>query len=230
MKPIIGVVGKVIESNGRTIVMSFEGIRRGIIKYGGIPILILPNQDLDYLGDSPDNLPGLTEEEKEDLKRTIDLCDGIISPGTDYLFEYDKFIYEYALEKDMPILGICGGMQLMSLCDINEDEYKLTRIETNINHKQPEVDYVHKVYVEKDSLLHKIVGTKEISVNSRHIYCINGVKDMKISGISEDGVVEAIEYENKKFVLGLQWHPENMYNYDEYADKIFKHFIEECKK
>lgn len=230
MKPIIGVVGRVIENEGKTIVMSFEGVRRSIIKHGGIPYLILPNQDLDYLSDTPSKLPLLTTEEKEDLKRIIDLCDGIVMPGTNYLFEYDKFIYTYALEKNLPILGICGGMQLMSLCDIGEEEQTLTLIESTINHKEPDKDYVHKVAINEDSLLYKIVGEKEIRVNSRHRYCINGVKDMKVCGVSEDGFIEAIEYSDRKFVIGIQWHPETMYTYDEASKKIFEYFINTCKE
>lgn len=230
MKPIIGVIGKVIENEGKSIVMSFEGIRRGIIRYGGIPVLILPNQDIDYLSDKSGNLPKLTAEEKEDLKRIIDTCDGIIMPGTNYLFDYDNFIYTYALEKDIPILGICGGMQLMSLCDIGEEEQTLTLIESSINHKQPDVDYVHKVILDEDSLLYKIVGEKEIMVNSRHRYCINGVKNMKVCGMSEDGFMEAIEYSDRKFVIGFQWHPETMYTYDEPSRKIFEYFINACKE
>ena len=151
-------------------------------------------------------------------------------PGTNYLFEYDEFIYKYAFDKELPILGICGGMQLMSLCDINEEEQTLTLIESNINHKQPDAQYVHKVTIDEESLLYKIVGEKEINVNSRHRYCINGVKDMKVCGMSEDGYIEAIEYRDKNFVIGVQWHPEIMCDFDEPSNKIFEYFIKACKE
>ena len=90
------------------------------------------------------------------------------------------------------------------------------------------MDYVHKVILDEDSLLYKIVGEKEIMVNSRHRYCINGVKNMKVCGMSEDGFMEAIEYSDRKFVIGFQWHPETMYTYDEPSRKIFEYFINAC--
>lgn len=232
MKPIIGIVGRV-EKNWRNTktVQCHEGVRKNVLHNGGVPITILPTQDIYYEDKAPHTLPRLTIEEKEDLKRIIDLCDGIIIPGTCVLYEFDEFIYEYALSKDIPILGICGGMQQMVICDNKKVEEKpLEKIESIINHFQFDVDYVHKVSIIPNTILSSIIKEDEITVNSRHNYKARGVNDLVVSGISEDGIIEAVEMPGKKFVLGVQWHPENMCEYDKFSNKIFESFLNKCKK
>ena len=148
-------------------------------------------------------------------------------PGTYKLFEYDRFIYEYSLKKDISILGICGGMQLMGLVD-NIEKDILVKNNTDLNHFKREVKYVHKVNIIENTLLSKIINKKEIKINSRHNYHLNKVNNLKISSYSEDRLIEAVELPNKKFVLGVQWHPESMLEYDEYSNKILKSFIDGC--
>ena len=229
-KPIIGIVGRSdTSSEDYNIICCFENIRRSIIKQGAIPILILPNQDLDYETSIPKEIDRLTSYEKEDLKKVVDLCDGIVMPGTYKLFEYDRFIYEYALNKDIPILGICGGMQLMGIVDNNEKEI-LVKNDTNLKHFQKGVKYVHKINIIKDTLLSKIINKKEIEINSRHNYHLSKVNNLKVSAYSEDGFIEAIEMPNKRFILGVQWHTESMLEYDENSNEIFKVFIDSCIK
>lgn len=231
-KPIIGIVGRYdITTEDYRVICCYENIRRSIIKKGGIPILILPNQDLDYESVSSKDIDKLTIEQKNDLIRIIDMCDGILMPGSYRLFEYDKFIYEYSLKKDIPILGICGGMQLMALVDnpLSSSNEIIIKNNTEINHFKGGEKYVHKINIIKDSLLYKILNKEEIEVNSRHNYHIEKTKDLKVCGYSEDGLVEAIEYPNKKFVLGVEWHPESMLEYDGDSNKIFEAFINSCK-
>lgn len=229
-KPIIGIVGRSdTSSEDYNIICCFENIRRSIIKHGGIPILILPNQNLDYEPSIPKEIDRLTLSEKEDLKKVIDLCDGIVMPGTYKLFEYDRFIYEYSLSKDIPILGICGGMQLMGIVDNNEKEI-LVKNDTNLKHFQKGIKYVHKINIIEDTLLRRIINKKEIEINSRHNYHLSKVNNLKVSAYSEDGFIEAVEMLNKRFVLGVQWHPESMLEYDENSNKIFKSFIDSCMR
>ena len=160
-KPIIGIVGRSdTSSEDYNIICCFENIRRSIIKKGGIPILILPNQDLDYESISSHDIDKLTMEQKNDLIRIIDMCNGILMPGSYRLFEYDKFIYEYSLNKNIPILGICGGMQLMGLVDnpLSRSNEIIMKNDTKINHFQRGEKYVHKINIIPDSLLHKILN------------------------------------------------------------------------
>lgn len=233
MKPIIGVIGRPdMASDDDKVVCIWEGTRRAIVKKQGIPFMILPNQDVEYETLRPKDTPRLTCDEKEDLKRLVDMCDGLLIPGGYKWYEFDEFIYNYALEKNISILGICAGMQMM--CRIDKDkndicEDNTVRNNTLINHHQREKQYVHYVNIIEGTLLSKIIGENKIKVNSKHNYHVENIVDLKISAYSEDGLIEAIEYENKKFVIGVQWHPETMLEYDENANKIFDEFMNKCR-
>lgn len=225
MKPIIGIVGRVGSDDGYTTIYSSDSVRRCIIKKGGIPILIMPPNDKDLDKIDSREILELTESERYDLKKVIDLCDGIVMPGSYRLFNYDNFIYEYASNLDKPILGICAGMQLMGLMDTN-----LKLKQNDSFHFQKNVKYVHEVKIIKNTLLYQILKKDVIKVNSRHNYHIDKVNNLIISGISSDGLIEAVEAKNKKFILGVQWHPEVMLDYDDDSNKIIDSFINACSK
>lgn len=233
MKPIIGVIGRPdMASDDDKVICMYESTRRAIIKKDGIPFLILPNQDVEYESVRPKDTPKLTEEEKDDLKKVVDLCDGLLIPGGYKWYEYDEFIYNYALEKNMPILGICAGMQMMCRIDQNKNaicEDTTIKNETLINHHQKGNKYAHSINIVDDTKLSKIIMEKEIKVNSRHNYHVDKIVNLKVSAYSEDGLIEAVEYEDKNFVIGVQWHPESMLDYDLNANKIFDEFMRQSK-
>ena len=125
----------------------------------------------------------------------------------------------------MPVLGICKGMQLLASIDNGKECNQL--INTSIEHRQKGKRYVHRLHIIDETLLSSIITEENILVNSKHRYHVTKTNKFKVSAYSEDGLIEAIEMPNKKFVLGVQWHPEKMYYYDENADKIFKRFVKE---
>lgn len=160
----------------------------------------------------------------------LDLIDGIIIPGGDFALDpswyvngdtpkfapskrlaFDVEIIAKALERDMPLLGICAGMQIlagMHGCKLSSDIIKYSK--TGATHRGTDpYQYAHNVIVESDSLLESISQVQEFGVNSHHSEGVVEVAgDIKISGISGDGIIEAIEVAGKKFALGVQWHPE----------------------
>lgn len=232
-KPIIGIVGRPgIKSNEEKVISIGEYYRLAVVKKGGIPVLILPNQNSIYESTNPHEIPRMTESEKNDLRKIIDMCDGILMQGGNEWYEYDEFICNYAINKNIPLLGICLGMQLMGKVDTNNETASDISIKnnTNINHDQKGIKYVHKVNIDKDSLLYKIIGKHQIEVNSTHNYHIENTNKFKISAYSEDGLIEALELPNNIFTIGVQWHPEKMLEYDESANKIIETFIEKSKK
>ena len=233
IKPIIGVIGRIdVASDDDKVVCMWESTRRAIVKKHCIPFLILPNQDLEYGLLEPKDIPNLTEIEKEDLKKIVDMCDGLLIPGGYKWYEFDEFIYNYALEKNIPILGICVGMQMMCRIDQNRNsvcEDTTIKNNTKINHNQRDKKYVHSVSIVDNTKLSKIINKNKIEVNSKHNYHVDRIVNLKISAYSFDDLIEAVEYENKKFVIGVQWHPETMLDYDEDANKIFDEFINKCK-
>ena len=89
-------------------------------------------------------------------------------------------------------------------------------------------DILHEIMIKKDTLLYKIINEDKTMVNSRHKSSINGTKYI-INAVSEDDVIEAIEIPKLKFYLGLQWHPENLYDIDINSKKVFDYFINVCR-
>ena len=233
MKPLIGIVSRSTMNDDSSIYYTNSKVVRSITLCGGIPILIVPPHNVDYESDRPGAIERLTDENKEDIKSILDRCDGILMPGGSKWYEFDEYICKYALDNDIPLLGICMGMQLLSkrLNNSKIEELDNTVLNnTSINHNQKGVKYVHSVKIKKDSLLYEILNKEEIEVNSRHNYHIPEELGYLKIAYSPDNIIEAVDYKDNKFTLGVQWHPESMCFYDEDAKKIIEAFIDKCKK
>ena len=89
--------------------------------------------------------------------------------------------------------------------------------------------YVHKVNIKKNSKLYEIINKQIINVNSRHKYYVTNT-NLDVVAYSDDNIIEAIEDKNKKFFIGVEWHPESMIEYDILENKLFSYFIECCRR
>ena len=145
MKPIIGIVGIDDYSiKQKSTICIFENYRKAIIKYGGIPIVILPPLLIDYYKTRPKDTNKLNNEDKELLIKQINLCDGIIIPGGSKRFEHHVFICDYCNKKNIPLLGICMGMQTM--CNYNNNNQNIV-IENKFHNSKN--NYKHLVNIKK---------------------------------------------------------------------------------
>lgn len=225
---IIGILGRLNKNDeGKDVIIINNNLKNIVINNNCIPLLIPPTNN--NFKNSKDKITyNLSNHDQNVLKKMVDLCDGLIIPGGSSWYDYDVFVTEYALKKDIPILGICLGMQL--LASIKNKKYSLKSIDTNIDHRQVNNKYVHDISILDNTKLNDILETHCIIVNSRHKCHIEKTNNYIVSAVSEDGLVEAIELKDKKFVIGIQWHPEDMYFYDDSAKKIFKYFFNYIKK
>ena len=212
--------------SGESNIICVEEVRLAVTKIEGIPILILPVDKEDL---SCKNL--YSEEEIKDLESVLSLCDGFILPGGDTWYRLDEVVIDYAIRRDKPLLAICLGMQALSKVLSGEKRiaYDNTiKNDTLINHLEPNNNYVHSVIIDKNSKLYSIIGDEEITVNSRHSYHVPELDNTLVSARSSDGLIEGVELKDKKFIIGVQWHPESNLE-DEHSKKLFKAFFDNFK-
>lgn len=229
-RPIIGIIGKVQPQYEEDIwhrIDEVDEIRYLIVKNGGTAIMLLPTQATLKFNDNDikdDTI--LSDEEKEELYRQIDLCDGFILQGGLYSSNYEIEIAKRIIKLDKHLIGICAGFNNILRAigtDVVEDKNK--------SHDIYDKNYRHEITILKDTKLYNLVNKQKYNVNSIHSMIApkeNVEKYAKISSVSDDGLVESFELEDKKFIMGIKWHPELMIE-DEFTENLFKKFIEECK-
>lgn len=227
-KPIVGIVGKpqCDDVIWNKICVSNE-IKDAVNKNGGIAIGILPQSKIKEIKeDKPFSYQNyyLDEKSLNDLFQTINMCDGIILEGGIVICDYEQEIAKYCTEKDIPLLGICCGCINMALStggSISLDNYDYLKQK----HFSLENMDMHKVKINKNSKLFNLINDDEFIVNSIHKCKINNPGKYEIKGISDDGIIELLEIEDKKFNIGVQWHPELITEKQE-QNLIFKTFID----
>ncbi len=219
---LIGIVGRTYYNQDKqTIIQTHDALRRTLMKYNDvICITIHPTEDIDYFSIEPG-----TDNVNNKIDYLLDKCDGFIIPGGTYANNLDEYVIKYAIKNDKPLLAICLGFQM--LCNIfaqDRNDFDMTRFNKTSNHYAPSNEYKHKVILKDNTLLKDILKEDEINVNSVHHNFVNfPLKELIISSISDDNIIESVEYPNKKCIIGVQWHPE--YLFDDNSKKIFDYFL-----
>lgn len=200
-------------------------------------------------------LPVLEEFNTETIKRQVSLVDAIlIQGGIDVTPSFygeealpelditclktDKFLLEvikYAKERKIPILGICKGMQLINVSygGTLYQDIKYAGLDSK-SHRQSEESITkpfHSINIEKNSLLGKIFDNKEkLMVNSYHHQAVKDLgKGLVIDAKADDGIIESIHYDDKsQWILGVQFHPEQLSRNNEDFRAIFSEFIKQA--
>lgn len=206
---------------------------------------------LEECGALPLMLP-LTDEEAL-LDQCLKMCDGIVLTGgqdvspTMYGAEtspqcgeicekrdtMDQRLLISAIGMDIPVLGICRGLQLINAA-LGGTLYQdlPSEYQTEINHvmKPPYHRGVHKVSIIEHTPLATLTDHSEIWVNSYHHQAIKELaSSLRPMAISEDGLIEAAYMPGKRFIIGVQWHPEYSYRSDKACKNIAEAFVTACK-
>lgn len=152
----------------------------------------------------------------------LKLCNGIIIQGGSDIYPYHFQIVDYCFKNNIPILGICMGHQIIGLYSTNQNEDDLIKINNHYNK-----DKKHIINIKENTTLYKIFGPT-LEVNTRHLYALDKVKKpFKVSALSDDNVIEAIEYiDDNHFLLGVQFHPEDLKN----TEPLYNYFLKEVFK
>lgn len=232
-RPVIGVIPLWDETKDSYWML--PGYMEGITAAGGLPVM----------------LP-LTDEE-EILKQAAEMCDGFLFTGGhdvspevyNSTSKFDniecckmrdsmemKLLREILIE-EKPLLGICRGIQFLNAA-MGGTLYQDLPGETDSgieHHQSPPYDVpVHKVKIETDSPLYRLLHTEELAVNSYHHQAVRTIAPpLKVMAYAEDGIIEAVYMPSRKFVWAVQWHPEFSYLTDNNSFMIFEEFVNNCK-
>jgi putative glutamine amidotransferase len=210
-----------------------ESYIESIIKAGGIPLLIPVGISNSELPDLCSSLSGILFSGGEDINPavykgpshpSVEICD-------DERDSLEVALMKLVIEKHIPFLGICRGCQMMNVAlggtlysDIADQKIDARRHSYFSPYARDHL--VHPVSIAVDSLLAKITDKTELKVNSLHHQGINSIAPQLIptGWCSEDKLVEALEFPDHPFALGVQWHPEELQAFPEMR-AIFQAFM-----
>lgn len=237
MRPVIGIPCQAdfregskrpIYGNNRTYVHAVEDA-------GGLPILIPMLRDLHNLEDLLPRLDGILFSGGIDIQPSLygEQTLPELSEFDRQLDEFEITVANWALQEDIPILGVCRGMQLLNVVlggslyqDISSQRPK------SLEHRRrdmPRTALTHEVMVEEGSLMEQVLGTRQLWINSLHHQAVKEPgKGVRISGVAEDGIAELLEVPEHRFLLGVQGHPEEIYGQIEFFSKLFAAFVNAC--
>ena len=146
--------------------------------------------------------------------------------------DFEFAVTAAALARDMPVLGICGGQQLLHVALGGRLIQHIPEAVPNaLAHEQPNPrdEAGHDVDVVEGTLLHDIVGATRLAVNSAHHQAAADEPDgVIINARAPDGVIEGIEAPAQRFCIGVQWHPEFIINDGD--RKLFAAFVEAARQ
>ena len=212
-RPLIGITGNL----GTQLCTLAEGYYRSVLLAGGIPVIIPPYEQTDILADQLEGLDGIIFSGGGDInplylgEEPVRELHGV-TPVRD---AQELLLARLAYDRQIPMLGICKGIQIIAAAlggqlyqDIN------TQVEgISVKHSQ-DLDRgtaSHTVTIAPNTLLYSIFAESKgcLHVNSFHHQAVKQVPEgFKVSAISPDGVIEAIESTTFKSIIGVQWHPE----------------------
>lgn len=222
MKPIIGVTA---DFNYEVVKHCLGEAYVASLRDAGGAVIVLPSGDGAVIDEYLDICDGLVLSGGGDLDPNFwgDLPSwqmGEINPRRD---EFELALARQAIERGLPLLGICRGCQLINVAAggslIQDIDGELSHVQ-----KAPRDYPFHAIFIEPGSKLLGIIGRDKVRVNSFHHQGVaQPGRDLLISAYAADGTAEAIESTAHSYMLGLQWHPECMG--DEVSHRVFQSFV-----
>lgn len=227
-KPLIGITP--LWDEEKKSIWMLPGYPGGVQAAGGVPVILPFTDDEEVLGQLAEEIDGLLITGGQDVNPALYGAERHpkTDEGSTLLDRMEQILLEKMLEQDKPVLGICRGIQFLNVY-FGGTLYQDIEDELKQEHHQdhPYDHFWHLVDIVPGSPLSEILGKKDIEVNSIHHQAVRDVApSLKIMATTEQGMVEGLYLPGKKYVLGIQWHPEYMYQTDENSQKIFRSLVE----
>lgn len=210
-RPVIGITANYADNEGRLSRFYYKSVENA----GGVPIVIPPSDDTNTIINTLEHIDGLILSGGADFNPLYcgeEPSNRLHSINSERdLFEL--LITRLAYNRQMPMLGICRGIQTLAMALGGRVEQDISNVDGVIKHSQDADRSVatHSVEVDGKSVLHEIYGSDVLYVNSFHHQAVAECGDkFRITAHSVDGVIEAMESCEFKPIIGVQWHPECM--------------------
>jgi putative glutamine amidotransferase len=237
MRPLIGIpchasfraeTGRPIYGNNRSYIHALEAA-------GGVPVLIPMLDDFSMLDTLLAHLDGLLLPGGVDIQpsRYGEEKHLLAEEPDQRLDEFELGLAAWALQEDIPILGICRGMQLINVA-LGGSLYQdlSTQYPGSIRHSQrdlPRTHIAHRIVVQPGGRMESVLGAQEVWVNSLHHQAVKDPGEgVHISGRAEDDVAELLEVSAHRFVIAVQSHPEEIYTLVPACARLFSAFVQAC--
>ncbi|UVT18459.1 MAG: gamma-glutamyl-gamma-aminobutyrate hydrolase family protein [Nitrospira sp.] len=208
---------------------------------------------IEELGGIPLILPLVAEPSAR--RRLLDKVDGLLMTGSGpdlppslygerqrYKFplvserraDFELELVRQARMRDLPLLGICGGMQAINVaCGGSLFQDIPAQVPNAMDHRQKRkaIHVSHPVTVAPKSLLNKVVARGKLMVNSSHHQSVKTVAPSLIaSAVAPDGIIEAIESPGNRFLLAIQWHPEFLFERHAVHRRLFEALLRAARR
>lgn len=214
-RPTIGITPDLITEQASPAYQLKAPYADAVIRAGGLPLILPYAEEQSCIDSYLDRISGLLI-----TGGAFDVSPALYGeasrPGLGTIKEsrtaFEAALTRGALQRGLPVLGICGGMQLLNVVaggtliqDIaREVPHALTHEQTH-DRARPQ----HPVDVKDGTLLAELMGKGQLMVNSTHHQAVSKLgKEVVVSAVASDGVIEAIELRSPSFAIGVQWHPE----------------------
>lgn len=237
MKPLIGITPSLKDDShfGELFTMAATYVN-AVATAGGVPLVLPPHQA--DIGALLDGLDGLLLSGGGDI-RPDRFGDETVHPTTygvsDLRDDFEFALLAEALRRDLPLLAICRGIQVLNVglggtlyqdvADLYADAIPHRQEVTPETRHEPS----HPVTAEPGSLLAAVYETTTIQANSFHHQAVKEPGEgLVVVGRTDDGTIEALELPNRRFVLGVQWHPEMMFAAHREHLRPFTRLVEEA--
>ena len=230
MKPVIGIT-TAHDINTNRFFVSYDYLY-AIINNGGCPIL-LPPCPFDEIQHQLSLIDGLLLTGGGDINPILydEEPTPLIGETSLLRDEHEIILTKMALENEnFPILGICRGLQILCVASGGSLIQDISKSSVCHSQKAARNEETHSIDIVEKTLLHSLFDSnKKTFVNSLHHQAVLSYSEnFIVSATSKDGIIEALEHK-KGFILGIQWHAENLYKHNSSQNNIFKTFIEKAK-
>ena len=235
-KPVIGISAfpRIVETSiGRTLLHTASRFYvESVVRAGGVPVVlpVIDPTDVDSMIGAIDGLVltggGDVQPSRYGAKPIPETQN--VDPARD---DFDLRLFGLALERDLPVLATCRGMQIVNVALGGSLVQHVPALTGQVhNWLDRGIEPVHKVKIEPESRLAEALGETELEVNSLHHQAVcDAAPGTRPVAWAEDGTIEAIELEATSRVVAVQWHPELMEDWPE-QQGLFRQLVDESRR